>query len=304
MSKILITGASGLIGTELSSVLSDKGYEIIHLSRNKKKGKFKSFQWDIKKDYLEQGTLDDVDHIIHLAGAGIADSRWTKERKKEIIESRIKSSELLYNSISKQNNKPKTFISASAIGYYGAITSDKIFTENDPPGNDFQAEVCKQWEDAAIPFSELGIRTIKLRFGVVLSPKGGALKKMLLPTKLGIGSGLGSGKQYLAWIHISDLIRIIEKCITDKSMNSVYNLVSPSHVTYNEFAKTLAKVLRKPFLAPNVPSFILKLVFGEMAQIILEGSRVSSQKILDSGFSFNFTKLENALDDLIETNNK
>lgn len=299
MSKILITGASGLIGKELSNLLSTKGHEIIHLSRTKKNGKFKSFKWDIKKRYLEEGALDEVDHIIHLAGAGIADGKWTTERKKEIIDSRVKSAELLYNSISKLDNKPKTFISASAIGYYGAVTSDKIFTESDPPGNDFQAEVCRQWEDAANPFSELGIRTIKLRFGVVLSPKGGALKKMITPTKLGIGSGLGTGKQYMAWIHISDLISIIEMCLTDKSIRSVYNLVSPSHVTYNEFAKTLAKVLRKPFIAPNVPSFILRLVFGEMSQIILEGSRVSSRKIIDSGYKFKYPELDKALVNLL-----
>lgn len=299
MKKILITGASGLIGTELSSFLFGKGYDISHLSRNKIKGKYKSFQWDMKNGYLEPGALDGVEHIIHLAGAGIADRRWTPERKKEIIDSRVKSAELLYNIIAKLDNKPRTFITASAIGYYGAVTSDRIFTENDPSGNDFQAEVCKKWEDAANPFSDLGIRTVKLRFGVVLSPKGGALKKMLLPTKLGIGSGLGTGRQYMPWIHIYDVISIIEKCISEESINGVYNLVSPNHATYNQFARTLANVLSKPFFAPNVPSFMLKLVFGEMAQIILEGSRVSSRKIIDSGYKFKYPELAKALVNLL-----
>lgn len=302
MSKILITGASGLIGTKLSSFLSQKGYEIIHLSRNKKNGKFKSFQWNIETGFLERGALENVDHIIHLAGAGIADKRWTTKRKKEIIDSRVKSAELLFNEISNLEKKPKSFISASAVGYYGAVTSEIIYSENDKPGDDFVTEVSKLWESSAKQFSDLGIRTVQLRFGVVLSPNGGALKKMLLPTKLGIGSALGSGKQYLPWIHILDAIRAIEKCVVDDNINGAYNLVSPSSDDYNSFARTLAKVLKKPLFAPNVPSFLLKLIFGEMSQIILEGSRVSSQKLNDSGFEYGFNNLENALNDLLATN--
>ena len=299
MSKVLITGASGLIGTELSSFLSKKGYEIIHLSRNKKKGEFKSFLWNIDTGFLEAGALENVDHIIHLAGAGIADKRWTSERKKEIIESRIKSAELLFNEITKLESKPKSFISASAVGYYGAVTSDKIFSESDKHGDDFVAKVCKLWEESTKPFSDIGIRIVQLRFGVVLSPKGGALKKMLLPTKLGIGSALGSGKQYLPWIHITDAISAIEKSVFDKDIKGAYNLVSPSTDDYNSFAKTLAKTLQKPFFAPNVPSFVLKFIFGEMASIILEGSRISPQKLIDSGFNFKYSNLNNALSILL-----
>jgi len=304
MSKILITGTSGLIGSELSKFLAGNGHKIIRLSRTNKEGEFKSFQWNIETGYLEQGALENVDHIIHLAGAGIANKRWTPIRKKEIIDSRVKSTELLYNSISKLDHKPKTFISASAIGYYGAITSEKIFLEDDSPGDDFVAQVCKKWEDAANQFSEIGIRTIKLRLGVVLSPNGGALKKMMLPTNFGLGSTLGSGKQYFPWIHITDLINIIEKCIIDSEMNGIYNLVSPTHVNYNRFAKTLAKVMKKPYFMPNVPSFLLKLIFGEMSQIILEVSRISPQKIIESGYAFNFTKLEDALEDLLMKKNR
>lgn len=299
MSKILITGASGLIGTELSNFLFELGHEIIHISRSNKDGKFKSYQWDIEKGYLQNGALDDVDHIIHLAGAGIADKRWTPKRKQEIIDSRVKSAELLFNKISKLDQKPKSFISASAVGYYGAVTSDEIFSESDKPGDDFVAKVCKLWEASTKQFSDIGIRTVQLRFGVVLSPNGGALKKMLLPTKLGIGSALGSGKQFFPWIHISDAISAIDKCISDDNMNGAYNLVSPSVYNYNDFAKILAEVLKKPYFMPNVPSFALKLIFGEMANIILEGSRVSPQKLIDSGFTFKYPNLKEALSNLL-----
>ncbi len=299
MSKILITGASGLLGSELSSLLQKNNYEVAQLSRRKSNGNIKTFLWDLRKNYIEQGALENVDHIIHLAGAGIADKRWSDKRKQEIIDSRVKSAELLFNEIEKLEIKPKSFISASAVGYYGAITTDKIFTEEDQPGSDFVANVCQKWEESTRQFSELGIRTVQLRFGVVLSPKGGALKKMLLPTKLGLGSALGSGRQYFPWIHISDAISAIEKCISDDNMKGAYNLVSPSMDNYNDFAKTLAEVLKKPYFMPNVPSFALKLVFGEMANIILEGSRVSSKKLSDSGFTFRYPNLKNALSNLL-----
>ncbi len=301
MNKVLITGASGLIGTELTNYLLKNNFDVIHLSRSRKNNSsVPTFIWDINKQYLEDGALDNVNHIIHLAGAGIADKRWTEKRKQEIIDSRTKSAELLFNEITKLDKKPDTFISASAIGYYGAITSKKIFTEEDKPANDFQGKVCQLWEKSADKFDELKIRTVKLRFGVVLSEKGGALKKMILPTKLGIGSALGSGKQYLPWVHVDDVVKIIKKSIGDQLMKGVFNVVAPSYNIYNDFAKTLAAVLKKPFFMPNVPSFVLKLIFGEMAQIILEGSRVSSQKIIDSGYEFQFPNLKNALEDLLK----
>ena len=299
MNKILITGASGLIGSKLTSLLQKNNYEVIQLSRRKSNGNIKTFLWDLNKNYIEQGALENVDHIIHLAGAGIADKRWTDKRKREIIDSRVKSAELLFNEIEKIEIKPKSFISASAVGYYGAITSDKIFTEEVQPGSDFVANVCQKWEESTKPFSDLGIRTVQLRFGVVLSPEGGALKKMLLPTKLGFGSALGSGRQYFPWIHISDAIAAVEKCIRDNDMKGAYNLVSPSTQNYNDFAKTLAEVLKKTYFMPNVPNFALKLVFGDMANIILEGSRVSSQKLIDSGFTFSFPDLKKALSNLL-----
>jgi len=301
MSKILITGASGLIGTELSSYLLSKGFEVVQLSRRKSTSDIKSYLWDLENNHIETGALNNIDHIVHLAGAGIADKRWTAKRKQEIIYSRVKSAELLYNEIEKLEIKPKAFIAASAVGYYGAITSEKIYSEYDEPGDDFVANVCQKWEESTSQFSTLGIRTVQLRFGVVLSPKGGALKKMLLPTQLGFGSALGSGKQYFPWIHISDAINAVEKSIKDDKIKGAYNLVSPYYNDYNTFAKTLAKVLNKPYYMPNVPKFALKLVFGEMANIILEGSRVSSKKLIDSGFIFNYPNLSDALSDLLDS---
>lgn len=300
MQRILITGASGLIGKNLSVHLSKIGFEISHLTRTISNNNFKSYKWDIKNNSIDEASLNGIDYIIHLAGAGIADKRWTEKRKKEIIDSRVKSAELLYNSIAKLNVKPKAFISASAIGYYGAVTSDKIFNEKDSAGSDFLGKICKLWEESSLRFENLGIRTVQLRFGVVLSKEGGALKKMLLPTKLGIGSALGSGKQYFPWVHIEDTVNIIFKSINDNNMNGPYNVVAPVFTNYIEFAKTLAKVMEKPFFMPNIPSFFLRLILGEMSKIILEGSRVSSKKIENAGFTFKFTDLNVALNNLLK----
>lgn len=303
MKKVLITGASGLIGSELADYLLKNNYEVVQLSRRKSNGKLDTYIWDLEKSVIDSGALENVDHIIHLAGAGIADKRWTAKRKKEIIDSRVKSAELLFNKISELEVKPQTFISASAVGYYGAKTTENIFTETDDPADDFQGKVCQLWEQPTNKFNQLDIRTINLRFGVVLSEKGGALKKMLLPTKLGIGSALGSGEQFLPWIHIQDVVKIIMKVIDDQNLKGAYNLVAPSHNTYNEFAKALAKVMKKPFFMPNVPSFLLRIMLGEMSEIILEGSRISSRKITEAGYQFEFTDLENALSNLLINNN-
>jgi len=299
MTKILITGGSGLIGNELSNYLSGKNFELAILSRNPPTDKLNYYRWNIETGFLQKGSLTNVDYIIHLAGSGIADKRWSKQRKKNIIESRVKSAEILFNEISRLKIKPKAFISASAIGYYGAVTSEKIYTETDKPGKDFQAEVCKIWESTAQQFSDIGLRTIQLRFGVVLSPLSGALRKMMIPTNFGIGSALGTGEQYISWIHIADACRIIEMCIKRREIQGTYNIVSPSSITYAEFASSLSKVLKKPFFFPNVPSIVLKLIFGEMSRIILEGSRVSSQKIKDAGYEFQFSDINEALKDLL-----
>jgi uncharacterized protein (TIGR01777 family) len=301
MLTILISGGTGLVGKHLSEKLKEKGYRVAVLSRTSKKDiNIPTFAWDIEKKQIDKEAIETADCIIHLAGAAIAEKRWTAKRKKLIIDSRVKSGQLIFDNLKENKNKLKIFISASAIGYYGAITSDKVFNETDSPANDFLGETCKQWEQSADKFEELGIRTVKIRTGVVLSKQGGALEKMITTVKMGIGSALGSGKQYMPWIHIDDLCGIYIKAIEDEQMKGVYNAVAPDHKTNMDYVKILARKLKKPLWLPNVPSIALKIIFGSMSAIILEGSRVSSEKIRAAGYNFLFPDLESALTDLVE----
>lgn len=299
MATILITGGTGFIGRHLSIKLKEKGYNVLLLSRNSSRGNRHSvYNWNPDKNEVENEAIERADYIIHLAGAGIGDKRWTKKRKELIISSRIKTCELLFKKVQESGTELKAFISASGIGWYGAETSERIFSETDPPGGDFIGDVCRQWEKSADRFQESGIRTVKIRTGIVLIRKGGALSRMTLPVKYGFGSALGSGKQYLPWIHIDDLCEIYIRAIEDRSMTGVWNAVAPEHITNREFMRMLAKVLEKPFFFPAVPSFVMKLMFGKMSEILLKGSRVSADKILSAGYKFKFPDLENALKDL------
>ncbi|MBU3012928.1 TIGR01777 family oxidoreductase [Polaribacter vadi] len=291
MAKIIITGGTGLVGTKLTELLLKNKHEVIVLSRNPKKNN--EYKWDISKNYIDKKALENVDYIIHLAGAGIADKRWTNERKKIIIDSRVDTANLLFHKIKEHNLNLKGFISASGIGYYGAITTDKIFEESDKVGNDFLGEVCQKWEDAAHQFKTLNIPVTILRTGVVLSEKGGALEKMKTP----IITPLGSGKQYMPWIHIEDLCQIYFKTIND-NLSGIFNAVAPEHQTSATFSKELAKSIKKPYLGIGVPSFMLKVIFGNMAKILLEGSRISAKKIEKNGYSFRFKTLKKALNTL------
>lgn len=300
MQTILITGGTGVIGRELNDKLRSKGYRVAILSRTtRKSADIPHYYWDIRKKTIEKEAIETADYIIHLAGANIGDKRWSKQRSKLIIDSRVESANLLFDKISTARKKPKAFISASAIGYYGTTTSDKIFCETDPPANDFLGETCKLWEQAADNFERMGIRTVKIRTGIVLSKQGGVLTKMLIPTKLGIGSAIGSGRQYMPWIHIDDLCGIYIKAIEDTRMNGAYNAVAPDQPTNKDFIQTLAHVLKKPFWAPAVPSLAINIIFGRMSSPLLEGSRVSSDKIIASGYNFLFPSLESALTDLL-----
>ncbi|TVR69515.1 MAG: TIGR01777 family protein, partial [Marinilabiliales bacterium] len=254
---ILITGGSGLIGTHLSRKLKEKGYETAILSR-KKTGDpdAETYLWDPDNNEIEKGAIEKADYIVHLAGANISDKRWTSKRKQEIVDSRVETAELLFSKVAGSKTRPKAFISASAVNYYGTLTSDKIFNEDDPPSTDFLGETCKKWEQAAGRFNDLGVRTVIVRTGVVISPKGGALKKMALPVKLGLGAPIGSGKQYFPWIHLDDLCGIYIKAIEDAQMQGAYNAVAPGHITNREVMKTLADAYNRPFWAPNVPAFV------------------------------------------------
>lgn len=296
---VLITGAGGLIARELSKQLENE-YTVRFLTRYKKREN--EFIWDINKGMIDEKALEDVSHVIHLAGANISEKRWTDDRKKELISSRVDSAQLILKALQKNNRVLKSFISASGINYYGTKTTDKIFTEKDGPGNDFLSEVVVVWEKAADEFKEKHVaeRVVKLRTAVVLSEKDGALKKMLPTIKMGIGSPLGSGKQYMPWIHIKDICSMYEFSIKQHDMDGAFNAVAPEHTTNRELTEKIAQILKKPLFMPNVPTFALQLLFGELSDAVLKGSRASSEKIRKAGFQFEFPELDKALKDLLK----
>lgn len=301
METVLITGASGLVGQHLTPLLQQKGYRVVHLSRSvPEKAGVETFKWDVHKQEIDARAVEQADYIIHLAGAAIADKEWSNERKKEIIGSRVESTHLLFKALLHTPKKLKGFVSASAIGYYGAVFSERIYTETDPAGTDFVAITCKFWEGAAETVAKLGIRVVKIRTGIVLSTQGGALPKMAKPVKFFIGSSLGTGKQYVPWIHIEDLCSIYLKAIEDPSMHGPYNAVAPEGVTNKDFIRSLAKVLHRPLILPPVPAFLINFIFGELAQLVLKGSRVSCQKIENAGYHFKFKTLFSALANLFK----
>jgi uncharacterized protein (TIGR01777 family) len=292
--NILITGGTGLVGQLLSKKLTKKGHNVFILTRNPTREN--EFYWNIENNKIDEKAFSDVDYIVHLAGAGIADKRWTVERKKEIIDSRTKSTALLFNTVNQLKTPLKGFIAASAIGYYGAITSDTIFKESDIPATDFLGSVCQQWEEASLAFNDLNIATTILRIGIVLSKNGGALSKMNTPIAI---NPIASGKHYIPWIHIEDLTSLFIKAIEDNTFTGIYNAVSPDVQTSFSFSKILAKKSNKWFLPIGVPKMLLQLIFGEMSIILTTGSRISAKKIEEARYQFTHKKLEEAFDDLI-----
>jgi len=296
--KILITGGSGMIGSALTKLLLEKSHEVVHLSRTASpSSEIPTYTWDPLRGHLEENALEGVQAIIHLAGAGIADERWTERRKKLIIDSRVESANLLHREVKKRNVALRAFISAGGINYYGMNTSHKIYTESDPPSDDFIGRCCVLWEKAADWFNDIA-RVVIFRTGVVLSSKGGALEKIRKPISMGIGAPLGSGDQWIPYIHVDDLCKMYLYAIENDTLTGVYNAVNGDHITNRDLTRGVAHVLNKKLWLPNVPSFVLKLVFGEMAGLVLEGSRASSQKIQMEGFSFEFENLERSLRDL------
>lgn len=293
MANILITGGTGLVGKRLTEFLLKKKHKVRILSRTPSAEN--EYKWDVVNNYIDEEALLDLDYIIHLAGAGIADKRWTSERKKVIIDSRVASANLLYSKIKALNIPLKGFISASGSNFYGAKTNSTIYTETDNAGTDFLGDVCLQWENAAQQFDTLKIPVTLLRTGIVLSKNGGALQKMKTP----IISPLGSGKQYLSWIHLDDLCNLYIHAI-EQNMTGVFNAVAPDFQTSKSFSKTLAKSIKRPYLPMAVPGFLLKLVFGELAVILLEGSRLSSKKVKTTNFQFEFKTVSEAFSNLFQ----
>lgn len=300
MSVIIIAGGTGLLGMHMSEILADQGYVVRHLSRTRNlNAKFPAYAWNIKKQTIDEDVFQDADYVINLAGANLADKRWTNAQKRNIIESRTHSTKLLRDTFERINLKPKAYISASAIGIYGD-RRDEWLSENSKNGSGFVPEVVIKWEDAAKEIAELGIRTVFMRIGIVFSTQGGALEKMLIPFKFFNGSYFGDGQQYYSWIHIDDVARMFIKAMQDEAMTGAYNAVAPNPATCKEIVVQLKKALDTPAVIMPVPSFALKLGMGEMAVIVLDSARVSSEKIEKTGFQFQFPELLPALKDLLD----
>ena len=295
--NVLISGGSGFIGRHLTTLLIAKGYSVSILSRSEKqnKGDIFYYKWDVSNQTIEEEAVLKADYIIHLAGENIAEKRWTAKRKAVIIDSREKSTQLLYSVLKKNNKTLDAFISASAVGIYGAVNGEEICTEDMKPANDFLGYTCQKWEDSLDFIENLNIRTVKIRTGLVLGKNDGFLKKLIPLFKYRLGSALGSGKQYMPWIHVDDLCSIYYQAIVNPEMAGPYNAAINDNTTNSIFSKTLACVFGYSIWMPNVPAFVLKLTMGEMAKIVLTGRRVSSNKIEQTGFKFQFKNLEGAL---------
>ena len=298
--NILITGGTGLVGTRLTEKLLQKGYTVSLLSRTAGEGKIKKYRWDIKAGHIDEEAISKADYIIHLAGAGVFDKRWTPAYKKEIMDSRVDSTKLLGQKISSIPNSVKAVISSSAIGIYGFDTGEAWQTETSPTGDGYLAEVTHNWEQAT---KSITLRTVIIRIGIVLSDKGGALAELSKPVKYFVGSPMGNGKQYISWIHIDDLCEMFIFALENEQLNGAYNAIAPEPVTNKFLTQKIAEVLKRPLWLPNIPAFAMKLIVGsEQALILLGGNRVSAKKITDAGFKFSFPSLLPALADLLKNN--
>ncbi len=300
--NVLITGGTGSIGTRLTEVLQQSNYTVSYLTRDASQQVPESvtlYEWDIRAGKMDEAAIQNADHIIHLAGAGIADERWTESRKEVILKSRTETAKLIKTYLQKYPHHVRTFISASGISRYGLDTGARILHEDDEPADDFVAKVVLAWEEAADEIAALGIRTVKLRLGVVLTETGGALERIAQPIKLYAGAPIGGGDQYVSWVHIDDVCRAFRFAIQKEGFTGAFHVTAPDPATNEELTKAIAKALNKPLILPNVPAFALKLAFGDMANLILGSNRISSQKIQSKDFVFDFKNLENAVADLL-----
>lgn len=292
--KILITGASGLIGTALQKSFAEKGYEMLPASRSEPK-KAHEIQWTVNDGFAESQRLERLDAVVHLAGESISGLRWTDEKKKAIRDSRVLGTRNVVEAISKLKKKPKVLVAASALGYYGE-RGDEAMTESDSPGDTFLAEVAKDWEAESRRAEDAGIRTVLLRTGIVLSKDGGALGTMLLPFKMGVGGVVGSGKQWMSWISLDDHIAAINFAIENENLRGAVNAVSPNPVTNEEFTKTMGAVLYRPTFIP-LPEFAVSMLLGEMGDaLLLTSTKVLPKRLEDAGFQFQYPELKPALE--------
>lgn len=312
MPTVLITGGTGTIGKRLSQLLADKGYEIIILTRNPVKQKKTTTKvsfagWDINKGTIDEAAVQQADYIINLAGAGVAEKRWTAERKREIIDSRTQSCALLVQSLTNIPNKVKAVVSASATGYYGEdnlLSLNDGFTEDDKPSDDFLGKTCRLWEEAIEPVAALGKRLVILRTGIVLSNEGGAYVEFKKPLHFGIATILGNGKQIISWIHTEDICRQYLFALENEQLSGIYNAVAPEPVSNKELILAIAKARKKFFLPVQAPKFALKLALGEMSTEVLKSANVSAARIENAGFHFTYRKIEDAVKNLLAEKTK
>ncbi len=296
--KVLITGATGLIGNALQRSFREKGYEMLLASRSKPKGE-DEIQWDAEKGFSEPERLEGIDAVVHLAGESISGLRWTEEKKKAIRDSRVLGTRSIVNAISRLKDRPRVLVAASAVGFYGE-RGDEDLTESSAAGDDFLSAVAKEWESESRRAEDAGIRTVLLRSGIVLSTDGGALGTMLTPFKLGVGGVIGSGKQWMSWISLDDEVEIINFAIENENLRGAVNAVSPNPVTNHEFTKTLGEVLYRPTILP-LPEFAVSMIFGEMGDaLLLSSTKALPKRLLDAGFDFKYPDLKAAIEHAVE----
>lgn len=297
--NILVAGASGLVGSKLVPALLEDGHQVRRMVRDRRRMVAEDVLWDPAAGEIDETAIDQADAVINLAGENIAGGRWSAQRKAAILDSRVDSTRTIAKALAKVPSRPRTLINASAIGYYGDRGDEVLDEESTPGSGDFLSGVCREWEAATRPAADAGARVVLTRFGVILSEEGGALKKMLLPFKLGLGGKIGSGRQYMSWVAIDDVVGAIQHSLTNDTLHGPVNVVAPRPVTNAEYTKTLGGVLHRPTLFP-MPAFAARVAFGQMAdELLLAGQRVRPARLLASNYVFRYPELAGALEHVL-----
>lgn len=292
--NILISGGSGLLGQRLTQQLQAAGHRVVWLSRSDQYKKVKTALWNPEKGTIDQDAVNSADAIVHLAGASVAAEKWTARYKRVIIDSREQSGQLLVRAIKKRSRPLSVFVSASATGWYGLITDDRLHKEEEPPAKDFFGETCQRWEAATQELDSV-TRRVVFRIGVVISKDGGAFPKLVAPVRIGMGSALGTGAQWIPWIHIDDIVGMMKLALDNEQLRGIYNAAAPNQITQHDFTVAVAQHYRRPLWLPKVPAFVLKMMLGEMSGMVLEGCRVDVHRIRNAGYHYHYETVQQAI---------